>query len=468
VRGLRSAIAIVALAVAVLVQGTLAAGASALPPIRHVFLVWLENKSYAETFGPNSKAPYLNHALLPLGQALPNYYGIGHASLDNYIAVISGQPPNPQTQADCQIYTDFVGSVGPDGVAVGNGCVYPAGAVTLGDQLNVAGYSWRGYAEDMGPMGCRHPALNSADGTQSAKVGDQYAARHNPWVYFHSVIDSPSCSASDVDLSRLPSDLAFASRTANFNFIVPNLCNDGHDAPCVDGSPGGLVSSDQWLAKWVPLILASPAYKADGMLVIAFDEAEANDASACCNEPSGPNTPNPGGTTAGPGGGRVGALVISPYVKPGSVNQASYNHYAFLRSVEDLFGLQHLAEAAATGLQPFGADVFNGTPGGPGPALGCDGAALVRPRGRVFAPGVLVRTLRLAHHGRRALLTVRVARDARLSVADAPRGRGRKRTLRTRSLKGCRTLRIALPYAHGVVRLSASAAGAVERRSLSY
>ena len=41
------------------------------------------------------------------GQLLDNYYGIAHNSLPNYIAQISGQGPNPQTQGDCQVYTDF-------------------------------------------------------------------------------------------------------------------------------------------------------------------------------------------------------------------------------------------------------------------------------------------------------------------------------------------------------------------------
>ena len=39
------------------------------------------------------------------------------------------------------------------------------------------------------------PAINSQDHTQSAHKGDQYAARHNPFVYFHSIIDSPDLQA---------------------------------------------------------------------------------------------------------------------------------------------------------------------------------------------------------------------------------------------------------------------------------
>ena len=55
------------------------------------------------------------------------------------------------------------------------------------------------------------------------------------------------------------------------------------------GQPGGLVSADRFLATEVPKILASPAYKADGMLVITLDEAEIASSAACCHTPKSPN-----------------------------------------------------------------------------------------------------------------------------------------------------------------------------------
>ena len=64
----------------------------------------------------------------------------------------------------------------------------------------------------------------------------------------------------------------------------------------------------------------------------------------------------------GPGGGRTGTVVLSRYVTPGSTNDTPYNHYALLRSLEDLFGLSHLGYAGAGGLRPFGADVYNAAP----------------------------------------------------------------------------------------------------------
>jgi hypothetical protein len=330
----------------------------------HVFVIVLENKTYERTFASGSPAPFLTQTLPAQGALLRQYHGIGHLSLDNYVAMVSGQAPNPQTQSDCQLYTDFVsptgGALDADRQALGTGCVYPPTVRTLADQLEAAGRTWAGYMEDMGTP-CRHPDLGTRDGTQSAKVGDQYAARHNPFVYFHSIIDDARrCAAHVVDLGRLPVDLASEDTTPNLSFITPDLCHDGHDEPCVDGAAGGLRSADDFLQEWVPRITASPAFRHDGVLVVTFDEAEAGNANgdtrACCHEPSGPNTLLPGIT--GPGGGRTGTVVLSPMVRPGTVSDEPYNHYSLLRTIEDLFRVTHLGFAGQPGLRPFGSDVF--------------------------------------------------------------------------------------------------------------
>src|SRR4051812_16841529 len=157
------------------------AAAAAPPPVKHVIVVVMENKGYDETFGADSQAPYIAKDLRAMGKLLTQYYATGHASLDNYITMISGQPPNADTQGDCQLFTDFLpGVVGPDGAAIGQGCAYPAAVKTLADQLDAKGLSWKGYMEDMGNdpardngTTCAHPALNTQDKTQSAAPNDQ-------------------------------------------------------------------------------------------------------------------------------------------------------------------------------------------------------------------------------------------------------------------------------------------------------
>jgi hypothetical protein len=335
------------------------AASPSTPPVRHVFVINLENKGYDETFGPDSPAPYLSKALPAKGQLLTQYHGTAHNSLPNYIAQISGQGPNPQTQEDCEVFSDFAqtGTVAPQ-QAVGDGCVYPAGVKTVADQLEAKGLTWRGYMEDMGTP-CRHPEPDASDDTHKAKPGDQYAARHNPFMYFHSITDSPSCAANDVDLSRLSTDLSTVATTRNLTYITPNLCHDAHDSPCVDGRPGGLATADQWLRTWVPKILTSPAYKKDGLLVVTFDEADTDSqdgasAAACCGEAPGPNSPLPG--IDGMGGGRTGTVLLSPSLKPGTLNGTAYNHYSLLHTIENTFGVAPLGYAETA--RGFGHDVW--------------------------------------------------------------------------------------------------------------
>jgi hypothetical protein len=398
-----------------------------LPPgaIKHVLVIDLENEDYDTSFGPSSPAHYLNDVLVPGGALLQNYYATGHASTDNYIAQVSGQAPNQVSGSDCIAdTTTFIGrfsdvtpgTLDPDqttypGQVDGSGCVYPPVVKTIADQLDAVDppdrrthvAAWREYAEDMGntpardggdpdPLGgtdCGHPPIGGADLTNTGTAVDQYADRHNPFVFFHSLIDDQAlCDANVVPLGdqhtgHLARDLAQERTTPRFGFITPNVCNDGHDATCAglnaDGThAGGLVGADAWLRHWMPLIFASPAYRSGHTLVVVtFDEANPLDpggTTACCGERPGPSWPWPGfasiltafGVPAptqpgqDPGGGRVGAVLLNPkWIDPGTVDTTPYNHYSALRSYEDLLGLRgHLGFAAQDGLATFGADVF--------------------------------------------------------------------------------------------------------------
>lgn len=342
-----------------------------VPPIRHVFLIVLENKSFDAAFGPGSSAPYLARTLPPRGALLTQYYATGHWSLDNYIAMVSGQAPNPATQGDCPQPIEFQpSSPGLDahGQLPGAGCIYPAIVRTLPDQLEQAGFTWKGFMEDLDrdpmrddPQTCTAGRIGQADPTERAAIGDQYAAKHDPFVYFHTILDRPArCAGHIVKLDELKTDLRRIVTTPNYSFITPNLCNDGHDLRCADGETGGLVGINRFLKKWVPVITRSPAFRKDGLLIITFDESDgqAPDAfEACCNEKPLPTDPNQPGLQ-GPGGGRIGAVLLSPYIRPGTVSSVPYNHYSLLRSVEDIFDLGHLGYAAEPGLRPFGADIF--------------------------------------------------------------------------------------------------------------
>jgi hypothetical protein len=358
------------------------------PPVGHVFEIVLENEGYKQTFGKPSADPYLAKTLPAEGALLTQYYATGHVSNDNYVAMVSGQGPNLQNQTDCQIYDQWIG-LGPltlagnsllDGQAIGTGCVYPPSVQTIANQLSAKHLTWKGYMQDMGndasreaPV-CGHPALNSVDKTQSAVPGDGYITRHDPFVYFASIIGNPAyCDGHVVPLGSaagalpratppgitgLASDLRSVKTTPNFSFIVPNVCYDGHDFPCTNQHSGtsALADIDSFLEQWVPLITRSPAFKQNGLLIVTFDEADfPGDASSCCGELPGVDSPLPG--LVGAGGGRIGAVLLSPFIKGGTVSNIAYNHYLLLASIEDFFGLKRLGYAATT-TSTFGPDVF--------------------------------------------------------------------------------------------------------------
>ena len=363
------------------------AATARLPAIKHVFVIMLENENYASTFGSPSADPYLASTLPREGALLQDYYGTGHESNDNYTSIVSGQPPNVQNQADCQVFDSFLGlgTIGA-GLQTGTGCVYPSSIQNIGTQLTATGRSWKAYEQDMGndpnreTAACGHPAINTKDGTQSAEAGDGYATRHDPFVYFHSVIDNQTYCDRHVVAMGTPSgampaaalrgetglaaDLKRATTTPSFSFITPNLCNDGHDYPCTNqtGGASALADIDTFLSTWVPKITASPAYRQGGLLEITFDESDGpqSDSSACCGETAGPGSPLPGIT--GLGGGRVGAVLLSPYIKGGTTTTTPYNHYSSLASWESLLRLARLGDAA-TVTSTFGSDVFTNPAG---------------------------------------------------------------------------------------------------------
>ena len=60
-----------------------------------------------------------------------------------------------------------------------------------------------------------------------------------------------------------------------------------------------------------------------------------------------------------PGGGQVGLLLISPYVAQGKLDvEDTLNHFALLKSIENLFKLPNIGYADNSALQAFGPQMF--------------------------------------------------------------------------------------------------------------
>jgi len=350
-----------------------------LPDVRHVFVIMLGENGFEEAFGDAAPAPYLADELASEGELLPNYYAVSGGSLANQIALLSGQGPTPETVANCPTYAELSpGTVSVEGQAEGSGCVYPPETPTLPGQLAGAGKTWRAYVEDIGngvaagqAASCRHPALGEADPSPLPLAGDAYVTWRNPFVYFRSLTDSPECAENDVGLDRLAADLKSAKKTPTLSYIAPNACHDGGEAPCLPDQPAGPLEAEAFLRDVVPMIQKSKAYADGGLIAITSTQAPQTgphaDSSSCCVSPAYPNLPAPveeapasGPVKASGGGGRVGMLLISPFVEAGSVNEATYaNHYSLLLTIEELFGLEKLGYANELALTAFDSSVFN-------------------------------------------------------------------------------------------------------------
>ncbi len=295
-------------------------------PVQHVFLISLASPGYEAAFGTSSQMPYLSATLRPKGVLLTNYSLLDTAALPNGIAAISGQAPTAATKADCPDYEK---------------CLFPVETLTLADQFGTARFSWHAYLEEMAdpegkPGNCVHPEPDASE----APAAGGYSAKLNPFVYFHSLLDLGDCAGNDVPASELARDLKRKpDAVANLNYVAPDLCNSGFRGQCPEGSPDGAAAADAWLEKTAGEILASPAYKKDGLLIVSFgaaDPAAAEELAAAGSDPL-----------------KAGALLVSPLLTAGGTDGAAYTPYALLRSVDELFGLSPLGEADGAKVRSF-------------------------------------------------------------------------------------------------------------------
>jgi hypothetical protein len=300
-------------------------------PVQHVFLVSVASPGYDAAFGTASQMPYLSGELVQQGLLLTNYSLLDTAALPNGIATVSGQAPDAATKAGCPTY---------------EACLQDVETLTLADQMVGARLHWHGYFEGMtDPEGkadeCVHPEPEAAD----VPTASGYSSLLNPFVFFHSLLDLGDCDENDVPLDQLAKDLRKPDSTANFSYVSPSLCNAGFRGKCPEGSVDGPAAADAFLAKVVPEILASPAYKKDGLLIVSFGAAEP--------DPAAP-PPDPK---------KVGAVLLSPLLAPGANDAVAYDPYSLLRSIEDLFALEPLGAAGGAKVHSF-ASAFSAGNGG--------------------------------------------------------------------------------------------------------
>jgi hypothetical protein len=305
-------------------------------------VISLTSPGFDAAFGTETLMPYLAETLRPQGALLEDYTLLDDHALPNLIAMTGGQHPNELTKQDCPTYREFASGAAPDekGYVAGDGCIYPVLALSVADQIGAAGLSWRAYMEGMadesGPANCVRPTPNEPDETASTTNGE-YAASHNPFAYWHSLIDLGACSSNDVPIEELAKDLRKASSTPSYSYIAPNLCHSGVEDACGSEEASGAVEADAYLSKLVPRILKSPGYREGGLIIVTFSELA--------------------GSVKG-GGDPVGTVVVSDSTTPGATLTGEYDPYSLLRTTEDIFGLSPLAAAGSA--DSFVNDIVNG------------------------------------------------------------------------------------------------------------
>jgi len=300
---------------------------------QHVIWIWFEDSHLSSVIG-NSAAPYITN----LAKTQCAYAG---GWLNN---ILSAAPAYVPSTAGANCNSDTLNNTTPLGdTCITSGaapakscssttCKNTVAITSIFEQVQSTPGSWKAYEESM-PSNC-----------STAGHSGNYYVRHNPAPYFNHlrivgqfggntcatndvILPTTSCNGTNCTIAPSPNSLLDDlnnNTLPTFSFITPNICNDMHTkcAPYLSRVTNG----DQWLAAWLPEIIASPAYQNGSTAVfIMWDETSFDGAM-----------PN---------------VIVAPSVVPGTVVPATttINNIAALGTTEDMLGLAHIG--CATGLQ---------------------------------------------------------------------------------------------------------------------
>jgi hypothetical protein len=343
------------LAVAIAPQAT-AAATRTTPVPAHVFVIMLEDHSAHSVIDQrdaagNLTAPFIT-GLAHTKTLATNYYGVTHPSVPNYVAAISGSNWGIQDE------------------------IAPVLSVTnIVDQLEAHGLTWDAYME----------AIDPADKLSATAPGSAalYTARHDPFTMMQDVRDSAQRMSHVKAYDDLATDLA-AGRIGNFVWISPDQCNDMHggvftaiqgrpETPCPFGNAVSTDASDvalqhkadDFVQRTVTAITTSRIWNKNSVIVITatqgdFDPSNPStgdweDAAGCCDSPlvaAGDPRISPDWPGGAYGGGRVPTIVMTSNTTEAHVDTTAYNHYSLLATIEKVWKLGYLNNAADRGNVP--------------------------------------------------------------------------------------------------------------------
>jgi hypothetical protein len=263
-------------------------GHYAVPRVDKVVIVWEENHSYSSVMG-NPQAPTINAVAARCGLAT-NYQAVDHPSLPNYMQMTSGEPfYSYPWNLDCD----------PGGACMSN-------APSIFSELVHAHKQWRSYAEGMS-KNCGRVSYGT------------YAAKHNPAVYYTSI--TAQCETWDLSMGTPQSgplrNMLLHGPAVPLITVTPDVNDDMHD--------GTIQQADTWLARWLPRVVASPAYQLGHLaVIIAWDE----------------------GSGSGDYASSAPLVVMSASTRTGTKSSLLFNDYSVLAAMSHLTGVKPLGLAA--------------------------------------------------------------------------------------------------------------------------
>jgi hypothetical protein len=270
-----------------------------VPRSSHVVLVMDENTSYATTL---AAMPWLVSQGSAYGHTT-NYISNTTGSLMDYLWVASGS---------CHAAVNCALPAGThDFGCSGNDCTSPITDDNIFREMNNRGISWKVYAQS-------YAAAGGTVTTPDNALGTHYYRRHNGATWYSDILSNVAGSqARIVDFSRFATDLA-NNALPQFTIIAPDGLNDGHDI--------GAAPADAFLKANLPALLAKPYFQpgGDGLLIVTFDNGDADIAGA------------------------VYTAFIGPNVTPHSISNTLYKHENTFRTILDALGISTHPGASAT------------------------------------------------------------------------------------------------------------------------
>jgi phospholipase C len=342
-------------------------GPQAFAHLDHVFVIMMENTSYDDLLSPDNANTAFIRRLANSNGLETNYFGVTHVSMPNYVAATSGSNWGSNSDDTAQADQGYFNHL------------------NIVDQLEQANVSWKAYMESMPSAGytgnfgdCTSATGPDPDCTGLTAGGKSdtgtalYTRKHDPFMLYPDIFNSPQRRSNVVPLTQLATDL-HSGHMAQYVWITPNSCNDMHggppqcpfaDAPGDANQQALYRDGDTFLQTWVTAITHSKAWNGHSAIFVTWDEGSfaddppfgPTDTSGCCDSPNLPATPvNPSSGSGGDlvggtlyGGGHVPMIVVQHGGVHGTTDDTATNHYSLLQTIEQNWNLPFLGNASDT------------------------------------------------------------------------------------------------------------------------